>query len=106
MYDKKYKEFRTGQMAVKNKIDSLEKADNEYYIIASSILSLVNRAYDLFLSFEPIVKRQLLKLMLQNREIENGSLRYSLNYPFSEIFSHTKRHKWLLGQDSNLQPSG
>ena len=97
MYDKKYQEYRTRQNEIKYKIDNLDKADNEYYITASYILSLVNRAYDLFLSSEPMIKRQLLKLLLQNCEIDNGNLRYTLNYPFSEIFSYTKRHNWLLG---------
>ena len=97
MYDKKYQEFRTSQKEIKSKIDNLDKADNEYYITASYILSLVNRAYDLFLSSEPMIIRQLLKLLLQNCEISDGSLRYTLNYPFSEIFSYTKRHNWLLG---------
>jgi len=102
MYDEKYQEYRTRQNEIKYKIDNLDKADNEYYITASYILSLVNRAYDLFLSSEPMIKRQLLKLLLQNCEIDNGNLRYTLNYPFSEIFSYTKSHNWLLGQDSNL----
>jgi len=106
MYDGKYQEYRTSQKEIKYKIDNIDKADHEYYITASYILSLVNKAYDLFLSSEPMIKRQLLKLLLQNCEIDNGSLRYTLNYPFSAIFSYTKSHNWLLEQDSNLQPSG
>ncbi len=97
MYDKKYQEFRTSQKKIKSKIDNLDKADNEYYITASYILKLANRAYDLFLSSEPDIKSQLLKLLLQNCEINNGSLRYTLNYPFSTIFKYTKSHNWLLG---------
>lgn len=97
MYNRKRKEYRTKQEAIKNKMNSLQKADEEYYVTASYILSLANRAYDLFLSSEPMIKRQLLKLLLQNCEVENGSLRYTLNYPFSEILSCTKSHNWLLG---------
>ena len=95
MYDRKYQEYRTKQEEINRKINSLQKADHEYYITASYILSLASRAYDLFLSSEPMIKRQLLKLLFQNCEIENGSLRYTLNYPFSEIFSYTKSHNWL-----------
>jgi len=97
MYDKKYQESRTNQKEIKSKIDNLDKADNEYYITASYILSLVNRAYDLFLSSEPMIKRQILTLLLQNCEIKDASLRYTLNYPFSAIFNYTKSHNWLLG---------
>ena len=77
----------------------LQTADEEYYITANYILSLANRAYDLFLSSEPDIKRQLLKLVLLNCEIDNGSLRYNLNYPFSAIFDCVKRSAWLPLQD-------
>jgi len=106
MYDRKHQEYRAKQKEIKLKMDSLHDADEEYYITASYILSLANRAYDLFLSSEPKIKRQLLKLLLQNCEIDNGSLRYTLSYPFSAIFPYTKSHNWLSGRDSNSQPSG
>lgn len=95
MYNKKHQEYRAKQEEIQNKMDNLQKADEEYYLTASYILSLANRACDLFLSSEPEIKRQLLKLLLQNCEIDNGNLRYTLNYPFSTIFSYTKSHKWL-----------
>ncbi len=95
MYDRKYQEYRVKQEEINRKINSLQKADHEYYVTASYILSLANRAYNLFLSSEPMIKRQLLKLLLQNCKIDNGNLRYTLNYPFSEIFSYTKSHNWL-----------
>ena len=101
MYDKKHREYRAKQEEIKQKMDSLHQADEEYYVTASYILSLANKAYDLFLSSEPMIKRQLLKLLLQNCEIDNGNLRYKMSYPFSAIFPYTKSHNWLLGQDSN-----
>jgi len=99
-YDKKHKEFRTKQEEIKQRMDKLQQADEDYYITASYILSLANRAYDLFLSSEPMIKRQLLKFLLQNCEIENGNLRYTLNYPFSAIFSYTKSQSWLSLQEN------
>ena len=54
-------------------MDKLQTADEEYYITANYILSLANRAYDLFLSSEPDIKRQLLKLVLQNCEMNMES---------------------------------
>ena len=96
-YDKKHQEYKAKQEKINVNLDGLQQADEEYYITASYILSLANRAYDLFLSSEPDLKRQLLKLLLQNCEINNGSLRYTLNYPFSAIFNYTKSHNWLAG---------
>jgi len=95
MYDKKLQEFRNKQDEIKNSMDRLQKADEEYYITATYILNLAKRAYDLFLSSEPDIKRQLLKLVLQNCEIKDASLTYKLNYPFSTIFNYTKSHNWL-----------
>lgn len=97
MYDKKLQEFRDKQDEIKNSMDRLQKADEEYYITATYILNLAKRAYDLFLSSEPDIKRQLLKLVLQNCEIKDASLTYKLNYPFSTIFNYTKSHNWLPG---------
>ena len=95
IYIKKQEDYRFKQDQIKQKMDNLQNADEEYYITASFILSLANRAHDLFLSSELAIKRQLLKLLLQNCEISHGSLRYTLNYPFSAIFSYTKSHSWL-----------
>ncbi len=94
-YIKKQEDYRLKQYQIKQKMDNLQNADEEYYITASYILSLANRASDLFLSSELTIKRQLLKLLLQNCEIDHGSLRYTLNYPFSAIFNYTQSHKWL-----------
>ena len=68
MYNKKHQEYRAKQEKIQKRMDNLQKADEEYYITASYILNLANRAYDLFLSSEPDIKRQLLKLLLQNCE--------------------------------------
>lgn len=97
IYIKKQEDYRFKQDQIKQKMDNLQNADEEYYITASYILSLANRAYDLFISSEPEIKRQLLKLVLQNCEIKDASLTYKLNYPFSTIFKFTKSHNWLLG---------
>ncbi len=96
-YDKKQEKYRLNQEQINLKMKKLQNADEEYYVTASYILSLANRAYDLFLSSEPEIKRQLLTLVLQNCEIKDASLRYTLNYPFSAIFNYTKSHNWLLG---------
>jgi len=76
-------------------MDNLQNVDEEYYITASYILSLANKAYDLFISSEPEIKRQLLQLVLQNCEIKDASLTYKLNYPFSAIFNCTQSQTWL-----------
>lgn len=57
MYNKKHQEYRAKQEEIQKRMDNLQKADEEYYITASYILSLPNRGYDLFLSSEPEVKR-------------------------------------------------
>ena len=72
-------------------MDNLQKADEEYYIPASYMLSLANKAYDLFLSSEPDIKRQLLRLLFQNCEIDNVNLIYTLNYPVPSLLSFRTR---------------
>jgi len=54
-------------------MDNLQTADEEYYITAKYILNLANRAYDLFLSSELEIKRQGLRLVLHNCEMDMES---------------------------------
>ena len=84
MYDKKLQEFRAKQVEIKNNIDRLQKADEEYYITASYlpwliepiILSYKERhkwfpLYDVFRHFKDDIKIDLnqIKQFFKNSKI-------------------------------------
>jgi site-specific DNA recombinase len=99
------KELQYSQDKLKSKINNLHYADKDYFITASYILDLSNRAHELFLSSEMEQKRQLIKLVFQNLELKGRLVRYKYAKPFDQIFKYADRQAWLPREDSNLQPS-
>ncbi len=100
-YNQKREEYRGKQKEINEKINKLHYADEEYYITANYLLQLAKRSYELFLSSEPIEKRQLLKLTLQNLRLEGDLVRYDLIKPFDKIYLHASRQEWLPSLDSD-----
>ncbi|MDD5237350.1 MAG: recombinase family protein [Candidatus Omnitrophica bacterium] len=106
LYNKKREEYRRKQEEIQTKLNSLQKADEEYYETASYILKLANKAPALFESSEPEIKRQLLKLTLQNCELNDATLCPTYRKPFSIFAEGLSRHNLLPREDSNLGPGG
>lgn len=104
MYDKKYKEYRKTQSELQDKMNKLQKADDEYYITCGYLLKLASKAGELFESSEPAEKREILKLLLQNCTLDGTSVCYDLKKPFDTLFDLGSRHIWLPRVDSNRQP--
>ena len=73
----------------------LQEAEDNYYITATYLLELANRAYDLFKSSEVEERRQLLKLVLQNLRVEGKEVRYDLIKPFDTILVYADSKSWL-----------
>ena len=94
-YSKKRDEFRTKQKEISDRISKLGIADEEYYLTSEYVLQLATRAYDLFRSFEAEEKRQLLKLMLQNLELDGQRAEFEVEKPFDKVFACTSRQTWL-----------
>lgn len=95
MYDNKYKEYREKQEGILTKLNSMQGADEEYYITAERLLDLANRAYELFQRSESEQKRQLLSLVLQNCQLKGRELVYELKKPFDSILTCSKSQIWL-----------
>ena len=91
---------------LQKKIEQLNKADEEYYLLADTILSLANRAGELFESSEMEQKREIINLTLQNLILNGEKLSYDLIKPFDTILKSHDSNIWLRGQDSNLEPIG
>ncbi len=105
-FEKKRKEYRDKQDAIQRKINNLQQADEDYYVSAYYVLNLANHAKDLFKSSEPMEKRQIIKLTLQNLELNGRTIDYKWEKPFDKIAYFADRQEWLRGVDSNHQPNG
>ena len=105
-YTERKNSYQEEVKKIQRKIEQLSKADEEYYILAESILSLAQRAGELFESSEMEQKRQIINLTLQNLTLDEKKLSYDLIKPFDVILKSQDSHNWLRDQDSNLEPNG
>jgi DNA invertase Pin-like site-specific DNA recombinase len=85
MYDKKYKEYETKQAEITNKIKTFQVADEEFYTTIDMILSVAQRAEEIFESSEPHEKRALANFLLQNCQLKGEKLLFELKTPFSGV---------------------
>lgn len=64
---------------------------------AEYILKLATHASELFESSEPQEKRLLLKMSLQNLELDGKNVRFDWIKPFNKIAYYASRQAWLEG---------
>jgi DNA invertase Pin-like site-specific DNA recombinase len=106
MFNEKLKEYKEKQAEIREEMERYDQADEKFYLTANAVLSLAQRAYEIFESSEVAEKRQLLNFLLQNIELKGKKLIYKLKTPFDTVLLANKCSSLLRGQDSNLQPSG
>ncbi|MFZ5953960.1 MAG: recombinase family protein [Candidatus Dependentiae bacterium] len=93
-YDKFYQSFRDQLAEVTLKLERLQEAEDNYYITAKYILDLTNHAYDIFKSSEVTEKRQLIKLVLSNLQVDGENIVYEAQKPFDLILNCSERQTW------------
>jgi len=89
-YDKQLAEYEVKQTNVNTEMGKHHKADEEYYITVGMILSLAQRAYQIFKSSEVMEKRQLLNFLLRNCQLQGKKLLFELKTPFDTVLLANK----------------
>jgi len=97
VYDKKLKEYRAKQDEMQAKLAQLQVADENYYVTAEYVLKPASKASELFESSEPMEKRLLLKMALQNLTLKRRNVEYDWVKPFDVVSNYAPRQKWLPG---------
>jgi len=105
MFNYKLKELKERQAEITDKIQQYTQADENYYITASTILNLAQRALEVFKNSEVLEKRQLLNFLLQNPVLQGKNLVFTLKTPFDRVLEASRCVEMLRGEDSNLQPT-
>lgn len=100
-YDKKITEYHTKQTLLNSQMASHHKADEEYYITCSLILSLAKRAYRIFKSSEPMEKGAFTNFLLQNCKLQGRNFTFELKKPFNAAVVANKSNNLLPDLDSN-----
>ena len=95
MYDKKLKEYKEKQEDLLLQMEDHNKADENFYITAATVLDLSSRALEIFRSSEVNEKRALLKFLLQNCVLNGRKLLFELKTPFDVIAQYGKTQNWL-----------
>lgn len=104
-YDKRREGFKKKQVAIKSKLENLEETDDNYYTTCEYILKICQNAGQLFESSEPVVKRQILKLLLQDCVVDGVNLCATMRKPFDMFAEGSSRLEWLPLLGSNQGPS-
>jgi len=80
----------------------LQKSSNNfsYYITINTVLSLAQRAYEIFENSEVAEKRQLLNFTLRNLTLDGKKLQYKLKAPFDTVLLASKCSLGLKYRDS------
>lgn len=86
MYEEKLKEFKERQHDINIQIEDHTGADENYHVTASIVLRLAKNAHTLLESSEPLEKRAIINLLLQNSVVNGKNLEFSLRSPFNIIY--------------------
>lgn len=100
-YDKKALELRTEQANIKNDLNNIDKADEKFSITLEYLISLASKSYELFKSSKTEEKRQLIKFVFSNFEIDGKNIEFSIRKPFDKLLNLSKGQIWLRLSDSN-----
>jgi site-specific DNA recombinase len=88
-YDKKLKEFKEKQYDINIQLEEHTKADESYYLTASTVFNLAKDALELFESSEVLEKRAILNYVLQNYTVNEKTPCITMRSPFKELLSLT-----------------
>ncbi|MAF14077.1 MAG: hypothetical protein CMI53_04280 [Parcubacteria group bacterium] len=72
-------------MQLQVKIKRYDNANTSYYITANQVLSLAQRALEIFESSEIEEKQGMLQFLFQNLELKEKNLSYKLKEPFNTV---------------------
>ena len=95
MYDTKLKEYKEKQADFLEQMKEHSQADADFHITANTVLSLAQRACEIFERSEVHEKRALLNFLLQNCELEGKNLLFKLKTPFDRVLVANQTSNWL-----------
>ncbi|MDD5639295.1 MAG: hypothetical protein PHR47_00615 [Candidatus Pacebacteria bacterium] len=94
MYDKYLKECEERRTEIAMKIRQLDNCDKKYYITANTILSLTQRAPQIFENSEIEEKRQILNFVFLNLQLDGKELVFKAKTPLAEVSACNNHHEW------------
>ena len=105
VYDKKFKQIKEKQRDIELQLEDHTNADENYSLSATQLLSLAQRASDIFKSSEIEEKRQILNFIFQNLQLKGKNLLFELRSPLQALAEYKERPVMLPRLGSNQEPS-
>ena len=91
---------------VRTEMERHEVASQAYETAGLQILELAQTAYSSYVAKNPHEQTRLIKTLVSNSTFDRGSLSPTYVKPFDVFAKGSETGDWLLGLDSNQQPSG
>ena len=91
---------------VRTEMERHEVASQAYEAAGLQILELAQTAYSSYVAKNPHEQARLIKTLVSNSAFDRGSLSPTYAKPFDVVAKGSETGDWLLGLDSNQQPSG
>ena len=104
-YESVVNKLKTKQSELNELMQDHNEADRQFLITSSYLFELANKSEELFMNSEVEQKRQLINFVLSNLTLDGKKLVWEYKKPFDMMALCTKSSNWLLGLDSNQQPS-
>lgn len=83
------------------KLQTIDTAENSYYVNAIYLLEICSNAATLFKYAEPAEKRELIGMICQNLFWDGKNFTFNLLKPFDTIYHHTSSSLWQGRAESN-----
>src|SRR3989338_5471397 len=84
-YTKKLQDMKSKQERLNIESEEYTKADHQYHLHVSHVISLSKRMGKVFESSEPDEKREILGYLLQNPTVDGKKLRFTLRKPYQTV---------------------
>lgn len=111
LYNNMLSDLTNRQQELNEQIESLTASNTSFSVTASYLLSLAQRAGELFMNADEALKQKLLKFVLSNLVLEDKKLSYDINDLFNTFIEIKKKsldgsqtQNWCGLRDSNPWP--
>jgi hypothetical protein len=94
-YEEKLQELKHKQLRLGVEIDLYTKADKDYLLTVSKVLSLATRVKTIFESSEIHEKRALLNYLIQNPTLNGKKLYFTIASPYNLVLDLASKPTWL-----------
>ena len=106
LWNTKSAELQEELRRVRAEMERHEVASEVYETAGLQILELAQTAYSSYVTKNPHEQARLVKTVVSNSAFDRGSLFPTYIRPFDVFANGSETGDWLLGLDSNQQPSG